>query len=595
MRSTAPPRPLPPRSGAPGARADLRPADRLLRRVARRQPRWPLTLAAAVLAGTAATLALPITLARGVNGVLAGRSTGPCLPFFVTLAVLVAAETLTQLADPYTTAGATAFLRSAFVRHTLAAGPFAAELPSTGDLVARLTGSTAEAATAAPSVVYSLSQLALSVGAVVALGLLDPLLAVTFLVTAPACYLLVRGYLRRTTGLVVGYQQGQAAVAARLLDALAGIRTIAASGTVDAEIERVLQPVPQLSRSGRALWDGQRRIAWYTSLLAPATQVAVLAVAGYGVATGGFTPGGLVAALGYATVGLSFFGNAQSLLGLARARAGASRLASVLDRLLPTAGMLPLPPGPGRLEFRAVSVRRSGTTVLDRLELTVPAGQCLALVGRSGSGKSLLAALAGRLLDPDEGAVLLDGAPLERVDPRELRAAVAYAFADPRLCGATVEEAVAPVPETAATGQPEGEPASALVCEALRAMQAEPFVSRLPEGARTALDLAPMSGGERQRLGLARALAQALAAGSRLLVLDDATSSLDTAAEAQVGRALERLLGDRTRLVVTHRAGVAARADAVAWLEDGRVRAVAPHAELWHLADYRALFHHPED
>ncbi|MER6563588.1 ATP-binding cassette domain-containing protein, partial [Streptomyces sp. NPDC001027] len=117
------------------------------------------------------------------------------------------------------------------------------------------------------------------------------------------------------------------------------------------------------------------------------------------------------------------------------------------------------------------------------------------------------------------------------------------------------------------------------------------FVRRLPAGYHTPLADAPLSGGQRQRLGLARALAR----DSRLLVLDDATSSLDSATEAAVLRALDDSYGDRTRLVVTRRTATAARADLVAWLHEGRIAALAPHRELWRLPAYRTLFDGLED
>ena len=121
--------------------------------------------------------------------------------------------------------------------------------------------------------------------------------------------------------------------------------------------------------------------------------------------------------------------------------------------------------------------------------------------------------------------------------------------------------------------------------EIARATHAHDFVSRLPDGYLTSLRKAPMSGGERQRLGLARAWP-----ARRLLVLDDATSSLDTATERQISRTLTEDRHRRTRLIVTHRPATAARADLVIWLDHGQVRAIAPHAELWHNTSYRAVF-----
>jgi ATP-binding cassette subfamily B protein len=123
------------------------------------------------------------------------------------------------------------------------------------------------------------------------------------------------------------------------------------------------------------------------------------------------------------------------------------------------------------------------------------------------------------------------------------------------------------------------------VLAAARAAQVADVVARLPDGYRTRLVDAPLSGGEAQRLGLARALS-----AERLLVLDDATSSLDTATEHRIARALTDPAGGRTRLVVTHRTTTAAAADLVAWLDGGRLRAVAPHRRLWADPDYRAVF-----
>jgi ATP-binding cassette subfamily B protein len=236
-----------------------------------------------------------------------------------------------------------------------------------------------------------------------------------------------------------------------------------------------------------------------------------------------------------------------------------------------------LPAGPGRLQFQGVTVRSGEATVLDRVELDIPGGALVAVVGRSGAGKSVLAALAGRLLDPDEGQICLDGVPLPLLQHDELRAAIGYGFERPVLVGATVGDAIA-FGAQVATEQ--------AVRDAARAARADTFVRRLPRGYRTPLDEAPMSGGELQRVALARAFAHP----GRLLVLDDVAASLDTVTEHHIRAVLTGALRDRTRIVVAHRASTAAGADLVVWLDQAGVRATAPHRDLWRCREYRALF-----
>lgn len=536
--------------------------------------RWAVVLALAVAASTTATLLLPALLARTVNQALAGAGTADGRQLIALLTLLTAAEAAAQYAAPRSSADAAARIRTRAIRRMLAAGPAAVARMPVGDLVARLTASAPQAALAAPALVYSAAQLLMAVVAVVALTLLSPLLSLAFLATAPTGYAVIRRQLRRTTHAGDGYQRTQARLASGLLDALSGSRSIAASATVTREIERVLRPLPHLSRLGHELWDTQRRTAWCTGLLAPATQLTVLAVAGTQVAAGRLEVGDLLAALGYTGIGLSGLGTAQSLLDVAQARAGAARLTDVLTLPVRRVTARPLPAGPGRLELRGVVVRRQGVVALDGLDLTVPDGSWTALVGTPDSATSLVAALAVGLTEPDEGTVTLDGVPLTAIHPDELPTAVSCAFADPVLTGATVQDALGlgpvPLPPARLRG-------------AARAAQADPFVRRLPDGYRTPMASLVLSGGERQRLGLARALAR----DSRLIVLDDATCGLDGATEAAALHALREETAGRTVLHITRRATVAAAADRVAWLHEGRVHTVAAHDELWPLAAYR--------
>jgi ATP-binding cassette subfamily B protein len=309
-------------------------------------------------------------------------------------------------------------------------------------------------------------------------------------------------------------------------------------------------------------------------------QVLVLAVGGLLLTTGGITPGELVAAASYVGLALGSIGLLDVLVALLSCQISAGRVGEVLEAKLavsPPLAPVDIPPGRGQLELRDVSVRMGERMVLDHLDLSVPPGTSVAVVGRSGTGKTTLVSLVGRLLDPDHGEVLLDGVPVSQVKLEELRQAVTYAFERPALLGSCVHDMIAYARPTASRAEVEA---------AARVAQADRFIRLLPEGYDTPLAQAPMSGGELQRLGLARAILT----GARVIVLDDATSSLDTATEVKVAEALEQVLAGRTSLVIAHRAATAARADLVAWLDAGRIRALAPHATLWCNPGYRAVF-----
>ncbi|GLZ78633.1 ABC transporter ATP-binding protein [Actinorhabdospora filicis] len=531
-----------------------------------RRGRWRLpVIGLCALAGTGVSLALPAVLGRVVDA-LGDRS----LLFLA--ALLIAGGVAVDLLDVYLSAGfladATASLRRGIVSHLLALPPSGTARFGTGDLVARVSGNAAEAAGAAPQIVGLIASAVPPLGSLVLLALIDVWLAAAFLVGVTAIVLVLRTYTRRTTEAVAGYQRVQGEIAGLLAESLTGARTIAAAGTADRERERVLGPLPELHRHGRLTWRVLSATGAKAAVAGPLALVAVLAVAGWALSRHRITPGELFAAAQYAAQGAGLGGLTGLLGGLARARAATGRVREVLDAPAFEHGDAVLPAAPGRLELRGATV----TGVLTDVDLDLPGGSLTAVAGRSGSGKSTLAALCARLRDPDEGAVLLDGVPLPELTEDALRAAIGCAFERPVPVGATVAEAIA-------CGR------GIDVTAAARAADVHDWATRLPERYDTPLDEAPRSGGETQRLGLARAWP-----AGRLLVLDDAMSSVDTVTELRIGRALTRDHGGRTRLVVTHRAQTAARADRVVWLDDGRVRAVAPHAELWAEADYRAVF-----
>ncbi|MGP4110399.1 ABC transporter ATP-binding protein [Streptomyces sp. 4N509B] len=530
-----------------------------------------------------AALLLPAALGTTVDLLLSGeREARSATAWSLVCCGLIGAEVVLAAVEAVvrggTDAHTTARLRTRLVARVLAVGPARAGVFPPGDLVTRGTGVAAQAGTVPTALADTAGTVLVPLGGAVALLLIDPRLGLVFLAALPLMAVLLRAFTRSTAGSVAAYQRLQADIASRLVEAVTGARTIAAAGTEAEERARVTAPLGALGEQGRRMWRIHARATAQAATLLPLAQLAVVATGGLLLGAGELTVGGLLAAARYAVLAGQVGAFVGSLNRLVRGRVATRRLDEVLALPPVRHGARALPAdGRGRLEFRGVTARRGDRAVLRDVDLVVPGGGTLAVVGRSGAGKSVLAALAGRLADPDAGEIRLDGVPLTELDRATLRREVGYAFERPALLGGTLGEAIAlgarrPTPDR--------------VAAAARAASADGFIRTLPDGYDTRCDAAPLSGGELQRVGLARAFAH----GGRLLVLDDATSSLDTVTELRVGRALLAEGRARTRLVVAHRPATAARADLVAWLDEGRIRAVGTHRELWRRADYRAAW-----
>lgn len=552
----------------------------LLRRATTRSPGW---LVAAGLSGASAAVAgllLPDATARAVDAATSGNRAAAGIPVLLGIVVVIAgADALNVVATTRLTATGTAWLRGLVAGHLIRSGDQrrVSALGGTGDLVSRLTGDAAQAGAVPGTAIQLVLGSITSVGAVVALALLDPLLAAVFLASVPLALVLARAHLRTTSGHAATYRELSGELSARLLDAGLGIRTIAATGTAEQETARVLLPLPAMHRAGLGLWRAQAVMIWRAALLLPSVQLAVLCAAGVGVVTGRLSPGGLLAAMGYVGMGMTLIGYLPLLTTLATARAGAARLAEVLEIPPRAGGERELPEGCGSLDLRGITVLNpDGAAALSDVDLHVPAGRVVAVVGRAGSGKSTLAAVAGGLVVPDRGEVRLDGVPLAELRPSALRSAFGFAFERPALLGDTVAGVIG------YGSTDDGETIRA----AARSAQVHDALSRLPDGYDTPTASTPLSGGEAQRIGLARAFVR----GPRVLVLDDATGSLDTVTEARVDLAVRTSLPGHTRLVVTHRLSTAEDADLVVWLAAGRVRRIGRHQKLLRHKDYRAIF-----
>lgn len=332
---------------------------------------------------------------------------------------------------------------------------------------------------------------------------------------------------------------------------------------------------------------------WFTLISLPDLAIAaVVAVGAIGVTNGSITLGTLVAAVTVLTYLVWPIASIGWLL------AEASNAATATVRYWEVRDVEPDivdPPAPASLEhpvrgsvqLRDVHFAYPGSKheVLRGVDLTLRPGERMALVGATGSGKTTLAALIGRLYDVTSGSVTLDGVDVRELALPQLRTAVATAFEDPVLISASVRENVA-------LGVPgAGDEA---VWEALRVAGADGFVAGLPWGLDTRIGEQGMSlsGGQRQRLALARAIL----GKPPVLVLDDPLSALDVHTEAEVEAALRRVLRGVTALVVAHRPSTVQLADRVAMLVDGRIAAVGTHRELLDTDPaYRALLSAPDE
>ena len=269
-----------------------------------------------------------------------------------------------------------------------------------------------------------------------------------------------------------------------------------------------------------------------------------------------------------------------------RATASGERIFQVLDEPEEVADRLAaveLPPGDGEIRIEDVSFSYlEGRPVLEHLDLPLGAGTTLALIGHTGSGKTTLASLVPRFYDVDSGRVLVDGVDVRDVTLTSLRREIGVIPQDPFLFSTTVRENIA-------FGRPQMTDAE--IERAARLAQAHEFVERLPQGYETVIGERgiTLSGGQRQRIAIARALAL----DPRILILDDATASVDATTEAQIRAGLREVMRGRTTLIIAHRLSTIALADEIVVLDGGRIAARGTHEELLETSPvYREIHDH---
>jgi ATP-binding cassette subfamily B protein len=369
-------------------------------------------------------------------------------------------------------------------------------------------------------------------------------------------------------------QQRIAELTAEAEESISGVRLVKAFAREERQLAR-------FSRAARRVFDqsmvSTRLRAFYNPFIGFLPQLglaAVLLVGGRQAVHGTITVGEFVAFYGYVTMLSSPVRMLGVALGMSqRAVASGARVFEILDRrprMTSPPGAPPLPAGDGHVELRGVTFAyETGEPVLSELDLDVPAGRTVAIVGPTGSGKTSLVSLLPRLYDPTQGTVAIDGADLRAVDVTSLREEVGLVSDEPFLFSDSIAENIAYARPDASAAEVEA---------AARRAGIHDFIAGLPDGYGTLVGERglTLSGGQRQRVAIARALIK----DPRVLILDDATSSVDATTEAEIKRALRELMRDRTTVIIGHRLSTVALADEIVVLEDGRIAERGTHEEL---------------
>jgi ATP-binding cassette subfamily B protein/subfamily B ATP-binding cassette protein MsbA len=415
------------------------------------------------------------------------------------------------------------------------------------------------------------------VGSLVILVFVDWKLMVGGLLLLPVVWVTHRTWINRIRPLYRDIRKQRQRIDANATETFGGIRVVRTFSRSRNESSKFVREGGFLVRQQLFTWWWTRIIETIWEVIIPLASTGLLLYGGYQIINGELTLGDLMMFLVYLTMLLDPIATiAGSAVGFQNNLAGLDRVLDVMEvesefPVNPDAVRVTKATSEGRVEIDGLTFRYPGTdaNVLENVTLDVSPGETVALVGRSGAGKTTLTNLIARFYDPTEGAIRLDGRDLRDIDLESYRSLLGIVEQEVFLFDGTIAENIAYAVR---------DMDHATIVAAARAAAADDFIRRLPDGYDSLIGErgVKLSGGQRQRLAIARALL----ADPKILILDEATSNLDSESEQLIQRSLEDLLEDRTAFVIAHRLSTIRHADKIVVLEDGRVVEVGNHASL---------------